>query len=146
MKASCTRVHCFRFIRVRKRHFRTRRRLVPALDLAADLDLDFGWVAVKDDVDGMLDAGTEDETAFHQIRDIVGKNLDQRLAVVDALRDDDGGEDSVAFLLHRDGLSLAVVVFHYDSAAEIHNRVRHRPMYLDDNIFWHVTFEVLALV
>lgn len=51
MKASCTRVHCFRFIRVRKRRFRTRRRLVPALDLAADLDLDFGWVAVKDDVD-----------------------------------------------------------------------------------------------
>lgn len=51
MKASCTRVHCFRFIRVRKRHFRTRWRLVPALDLAADLDLDLGWVAVKDDVD-----------------------------------------------------------------------------------------------
>lgn len=94
----------------------------------------------------MLDAGTEDETAFHQIRDIVGKNLDQRLAVVDALRDDDGGEDSVAFLLHRDGLSLAVVVLDNNSAAEIHNRVRHRPMYLDDNIFWHVTFEVLALV
>lgn len=71
----------------------TRRGLIPALDLAADLDLDFGRVAVKDDVDGMLDSGTEDETAFHQIGDIVGEDLDERLAVVDSLGDDDGGED-----------------------------------------------------
>ena len=88
MMASSTRVHCFRFIRVRKRRFRTRSRLVPALELAADLDLDFGWVAVEDDVDGMLDAGTEDETAFHQVGDVAGQHLDKWLAVVYALRND----------------------------------------------------------
>ncbi len=46
--------------------FQQRGNLIPALDLAADLDLDLGRVAVEDDVDGVLHSGTEDETAFHQ--------------------------------------------------------------------------------
>ena len=44
--------------------------LVPALDLAAELDLDLGRVAVEDDVDGVVDVITKchSDPAYRQGR------------------------------------------------------------------------------